>query len=85
MILQIAVKAVNNIAGPNRIVPILLVFGAYLQLTEIDPLSLLITKRAEAVRVVMKEVRRLHVERQVKDMLAIHNSPNTKLTLGLPL
>jgi hypothetical protein len=85
MILQMAVKAVNNIAGPNRIVPILLVFGVYLQLTDMDPLSLLITKRAEAVRVVMKEVRCLYTERQVKDTLAIYNSPDTKLTLGLLL
>ena len=27
--LQIAVKAVNNSASPDRLVPILLVFGAY--------------------------------------------------------
>ena len=27
--LQIAVKAVNDSVGPNRLVPILLVFGAY--------------------------------------------------------
>ena len=27
--LQIAVKAVNNSAGPNRLIPILLVFGVY--------------------------------------------------------
>ena len=27
--LQIAVKAVNNFIGPNRLVPILLVFGTY--------------------------------------------------------
>ena len=28
--LQIAVKAVNNSASPDRLIPILLVFGAYL-------------------------------------------------------
>ena len=27
--LQIAVKAVNNSASPDRLIPILLVFGAY--------------------------------------------------------
>jgi len=27
--LQIAIKAVNNSAGPDRLVPILLVFSAY--------------------------------------------------------
>ena len=29
LILQIAVKAINNSASPDRLVPILLVFGAY--------------------------------------------------------
>jgi len=29
LILQIAVKAINNSAGPNRLIPTLLVFGAY--------------------------------------------------------
>ena len=28
--LQMAVKAVNNSASPDRLIPILLVFGAYL-------------------------------------------------------
>ena len=28
--LQLAIKAINNITGPNGLVPILLIFGAYL-------------------------------------------------------
>ena len=85
MILQMAVKAVNDLAGPDGIVPTLLVFGVYPRLTEIDPLSLSVTKRAEAIRVATKEVRRLYAERQVKDALAIRNGPDTKITLDLPL
>jgi len=85
IVLQIAVKAVNDLAGPDSIVPTLLVFGAYLRLTEIDPLSLSVTKRAEAIRAATKEVRRLYAERQVKDALAIRNGPDTKVTLDLPL
>jgi hypothetical protein len=61
--LQIAVKAINDLVGPNRIVPTLLVFSVYPQLTKIDPLSLSVTKRIEAIRVVTKEVRRLYAER----------------------
>ena len=30
LILQMAVKAVNNFTSPNRLIPILLVFGTYL-------------------------------------------------------
>jgi hypothetical protein len=54
-----AVKAINDSAGPNGIVLILLVFGAYLRLTKIDPSSSLVTKRAEAICVATKEVCRL--------------------------
>jgi hypothetical protein len=63
MILQIAVKAINDLVGPNRIIPTLLVFDVYLQLTKIDPLSLSVTKRIEAIRAATKEVRRLYTER----------------------
>ena len=51
-----AIKAINNSAGPNGLVPTLLVFGTYSQLTEIDPLSPLVIKRAEAIRAITKEV-----------------------------
>ena len=85
IVLQMAVKAVNDSAGPNGIIPTLLVFGAYPRLTEIDPPSPSVTKRAEAIRAATKEVRRLHAERQVKDALAIRNGPDTKVTLDLPL
>jgi hypothetical protein len=83
--LQMAVKAINDLAGPDGIVPTLLVFGVYPRLTEIDPPSPLVTKRAEAICVASKEVRRLYAERRVKDALAMRNSPDTKKTLDLPL
>jgi hypothetical protein len=51
-----AVKAINNLAGLNGIIPTLLVFRAYPWMTEMDALSLSITKRAEAIRVAIKEV-----------------------------
>jgi hypothetical protein len=50
-----------------------------------DSLSLSVTKRIEAIYTATKEVYCLYVERQVKDILAIYNSPNTKITLNLPL
>jgi hypothetical protein len=80
-----AVKAINNLIGPNKIISTLLVFSIYPQLTKIDPLSLSVTKRTEVIHTVIKEVCYLHTERQVKNTLAIHNSPNTKITLDLPI
>jgi hypothetical protein len=35
--LQIVVKAVNDTAGPDRLVPTLLVYGAYLRISNLDP------------------------------------------------
>jgi hypothetical protein len=37
IMLQIAVKAINNTAGYDGIVPTLLVFGAFSRMTHIDP------------------------------------------------
>ena len=51
-----AVKAINNLARPDGIVPTLLIFGAYPWITKINTLSLSITKRAEVICVAIKEV-----------------------------
>ena len=50
-----------------------------------DSSSPSVTKRTEAIFIIIKEVRRLHTGRQVKDIFTIYNSPNTKITLNLPL
>jgi len=42
MALQMAFKAINDIAGLNRLVLTLLVYGAYPRITEHNPLLLLI-------------------------------------------
>ena len=52
-----AVKAINDLAGPNRIIPTLLVFRVYSRITKMDALLLSVTKRAEAIRAATKEVR----------------------------
>jgi hypothetical protein len=49
IILQIAVKTINDLARPDRIVLTLLIFGLYLRITEINTLSLTIAKRAKAI------------------------------------
>jgi hypothetical protein len=79
------VKAINDSAGPDGIIPILLVFGAYPRLTKIDLPFPLVIKRAKAICVITKEVCCLYAKRQVKNALAIHNSPDTKNILDLPL
>jgi hypothetical protein len=78
-----AVKAINNLAGPNGIILTLLVFSVFLQLIKIDPSLSLVTKRAKAIYIATKKVCCLYTKRQVKDVLAIYNSLNTKNTLDL--
>jgi hypothetical protein len=38
-----AIKAVNNTAGPNKLVPTLLVYKAYLRISNLDPPTPFIT------------------------------------------
>ena len=52
-----AVKAINNSARLDRIIPIFLVFRAYPQITKIDTLLLFIIKRAKAICIAIKEIR----------------------------
>jgi hypothetical protein len=58
-ILQMAVKAVNDTAGPNGLVPIFLVFGIFPRIShELPPLPS-ITTRGETMRKAMAEVHKL--------------------------
>ena len=50
------VKAINNLAKLDRIIPTFLVFRTYPYITKIDALLLSIIKRAEAICVAIKEV-----------------------------
>jgi hypothetical protein len=44
-----AVKAVNNTIGPNGLIPTLLVYRAYLWISNLDPLALSITDRVAII------------------------------------
>jgi hypothetical protein len=79
------VKTINNLAGPDSIMPILLVFRAYSCITKDSLSSPFITKQAKAIYKAIKEVRRLYAEQQVNNALAIRNRLNTKPVLTLPL
>ncbi|KDN64679.1 putative conserved hypothetical protein, partial [Colletotrichum sublineola] len=83
--LQIAVKAVNNTAGPNGLVPTLLVFGAYPRINNNSPPAPSTIKQAETMQKAMEEIRRIHTKRQVNDALATRNGPDTTATAALPL
>ena len=81
--LQMAVKAINNLAGLDGIIFTLLVFRVYPRITKMDALLPSITKRAEAICVAIKKVHYLQAEHQVKDILTIRNGLNTISMLSL--
>jgi hypothetical protein len=83
--LQMAVKAVNDTAGPNGLVPTLLVFGTYLRLAKTSPPSPSIAARATAIYKAISEIRKLKTARQVQHALATRNGPSVTEVLLLPL
>jgi hypothetical protein len=84
-ILQMTVKAVNDSAGSDGIVPTVLVFKAYFYITRDFLPSPFIIEQAKAIYKAIKKVRRLYVKQQVNNALAIRNRPNTKPVLTLLL
>ena len=57
-----AVKAVNNTAGLNGLVPTLLVYGAYLKINNLDPPALSIIEQVAIIRKVIAEVVKLRAK-----------------------
>jgi hypothetical protein len=84
-VLQMAIKALNDTAGPNGIVPTLLVFGAYPRINQDSPPSPEITKRAEAVRKAMRELREIRAQVDVNRAINTRNGPALQSILTLPL
>jgi len=54
-----AVKAVNDTAGLDGLVPTLLVYGAYLRISNLDPPAPSITEWAAVIRKAMAEIVKL--------------------------
>jgi hypothetical protein len=44
-----AVKAINNTAGPNRLIPTLLVYRAYPKISNLNPFTLFIIDRVAII------------------------------------
>jgi hypothetical protein len=74
--LQIVIKTINDLVGPDGIIPILLVFGAYPRMTNNSALSPTTTKRAKTIRKTSNEVRWYYTKRHVEDVFRIRNNPD---------
>jgi hypothetical protein len=82
-VLQMAIKAVNNTAGPNSLVSTLLMFNTYLRITITDTSSLTVTERGKAITKAIKQIAELHIKRQVINVLRQQNRPNISDTLNV--
>ena len=54
-----AIKAINDTTGPDGLVPTLLVYRAYLRMSNLDPLAPSVTDRAAAIQKAMAEIVKL--------------------------
>ena len=80
-----AIKAVNNTTGLDGLVPTLLVYGAYLRISNLDPPTLSIIEWAAAIWKAMAEIVKLWAKQTVNNTLYYYNGPNTTLVYDLPL
>jgi len=65
MALQMSFKAANDLVSPNGLILTLLVYGAYPQMTEYNPPSLIVSQRAKAIQKAIEEVCELSAKRIV--------------------
>jgi hypothetical protein len=80
-----AVKAVNNTAGPNGLVLTLLVYGAYLRISNLGPPTPSIIEQAAIIRKAIAEIVKLWAKQAVNSALYYCNGPNITLVHDLPL
>jgi hypothetical protein len=85
MKLQIVIKTINDLVGLDNIISILLVFGAYLRITNNSLLLLITIKRTETIRKTSNKIRKFYAKRHINDALRIRNSPNITEILQLPI
>jgi len=80
-----AVKAINNTASPNGLIPTLLVYGAYLRISKLDPPTPSVIDRAAIIQKVMAKIVKLRAKQTINNALYYRNGPNTTLVYNLPL
>src|SRR6266581_59119 len=80
-----AVKAVNDTAGPDGLIPTLLVYRAYPRINNLDFPALSITEQAAAIRKAIAKIVKLWAKQTVNNALHHRNGPNMTLVHDLLL
>lgn len=84
-ILQMAIKALNNTAGPDDLVSTLLVFGAYPPRTAGSATLGGIAKHSEAMQKAIDTLQKIVAKRKVEDNLNTRKGPPITDVLKSPL
>ena len=71
--LQIVIKTINDIVGPDRIILILLVYKVYSRISADDFLSASITQRAIAIKYTIANVCKYYIARKIIEVLRARN------------
>ena len=80
-----AVKAINDTTSPNGLVPTLLVYGAYLKISKLDPPTLSITDQVAIIWKAIAKIVKLQAKQTVNNALHYCNRFNITLVQNLPL
>ena len=80
-----AVKAINNTTSLDGLVPTLLVYRAYLRISNLDPPAPSIIERAAVIQKAIAKIVKLRAKQTVNNALYYHNGPNITLVYNLPL
>jgi len=72
-----AVKAVNDITGPDGLIPTLLVYRAYLYMSNLDSLTPFIIDRAVIIRKAIAEIIKLRAKQTINNALYHCNGLDT--------
>ena len=80
-----AVKAINNTTGLDELVPTLLVYGAYLRISNLDPPTPSIIEQAAVIWKAIAKIVKLRAKQAVSNALYYRNGPNITLVYDLPL
>jgi hypothetical protein len=80
-----AIKAVNNTTSPNRLVPTLLVYRAYLRISNLGSPTPSITEQVAIIRKAITKIAKLRAKQTINNALYYCSGPNTTLVYNLPL
>ena len=80
-----AVKAINNTTSFNGLVPTLLVYRAYLRISNLDPPTLFITEQAAVIQKAIAKLAKLQAKQAVNSTLHYYNRFNITSVYNLLL